>query len=106
MKQETLEWDQRVWELVQQIPPGKVATYGQLAAMLGFPRRSRHVGRALKRSPEGLDLPWYRVLNSSGSISLPLYSEGYHMQRVLLESEGVTFKPNGRLSLKIFQWRP
>ena len=101
-----MAWNEDVWELVALIPCGKVATYGQLAGMLGFPRRSRHVGFALKQTPDGLALPWHRVINSRGEISLPPLSEGWHLQQHLLKAEGVVFNDNHRISLKKFGWKP
>lgn len=98
-------WNEMVWEMVLRIPFGKVATYGQIAAMLGHPRRARHVGFALHRSSEALQLPWHRVINSAGKISFPPDSEHYHMQRALLEAEGVLFSEKGRVSLQRFAWQ-
>ncbi len=99
------EWNQMVWDLVSQIPRGHVVTYGQVAAMLGFPRRSRHVGFALNQTPDGLELPWHRVINSRGSISFSPLSHQFLMQKTLLEAEGVELV-NGRVDLKRFGWRP
>lgn len=99
-------WDQSVWDLVACIPKGNVTTYGQLARMLGFPRRARHVGFALGHLPEKSDIPWQRVINSSGRISFPEHTPRFHYQKQLLESEGVTFSPAGRISLRQFGWQP
>ena len=100
------EWNKNVWQLVACIPAGKVATYGQLAAMLGYPRRSRHVGFALKQTPEQVQIPWYRVVNSSGRISLPEMERGHTEQRVRLEQEGIEFTAKGNISLRRFRWNP
>jgi len=99
-------WDSMVWELVACIPKGKVATYGQLAKMLGFPRRSRHVGFALGNLPEGSPVPWQRVINSQGRISFAEGSLKQFLQRRLLEEEGVDFTVKGAISLKRFGWQP
>lgn len=99
-------WDDRVYDLVDCIPKGKVATYGQLARMLGHPRRARHVGYALGRTPEAVNIPWQRVINAQGRISFPPDSPRYHYQYQLLEGEGIEFQGNGRINLRIFGWQP
>ena len=67
---------EQVYQVVHCIPPGKVATYGQIARILGKPRGARTVGWALHSTPEGSDVPWQRVINSQGKISLRRDSEG------------------------------
>lgn len=99
-------WNEAVWNLVSMIPQGKVATYGQIAAMLGFPRRARHVGYALKQTPEGTQLPWQRVINGKGQISFSLHSEQFMIQRAILEKEGVAVSGAGKINLKTYGWRP
>lgn len=98
---------EKIYAVVKRIPPGKVATYGQVAALAGLPRRARMVGQALRSTPEGLDLPWQRVINAGGRIS-PRggigWEEGY--QRHLLEEEGVVFDKSGRIDLERFGWDP
>ena len=90
---------------VARIPPGKVATYGQIAALAGFPGRARQVGYALAATPEHLELPWHRVINAQGQVS-PRAHTGWHgYQQDLLEQEGVEFTA-GRTSLKRFGWQP
>jgi len=100
------EWNESVWKLVSFIPQGKVATYGQLAAMLGFPKRARHVGYALKHSPHDMVLPWQRVVNGKGLISFPYQSEQFLMQKAMLEAEGVIVSELGKIQLKTHGWRP
>ncbi len=98
-------WD-RIYAVVARIPEGKVATYGQVAALAGLGRAARQVGYALHALPEGSDLPWQRVINSRGEVSprsLPGW-DGY--QRHLLEEEGVAFDANGRVDLARFRWEP
>jgi methylated-DNA-protein-cysteine methyltransferase-like protein len=100
----------QVWELVCQIPVGKVATYGQIARMIPAPEGvdektyrafgPRWVGGAMAACPE--DVPWQRVINSKGEISL---RPGAERQRMLLEEEGVQFNQGGRIDLKIFGWQ-
>ena len=95
----------RIWETVQQIPQGKVATYGQIADLAGLPGRARLVGKALGLAPSNVRLPWFRVINSQGKISFPLGSEHFDKQRALLQEEEVVVL-NGRVRLKDFQWQP
>ncbi len=95
-----------IYKVVREIPTGKVATYGQIACLIGRPRHARQVGYALAAAPEHLALPWHRVVNSRGEISQrrkPGYDE---FQRILLEDEGVVFDARGRIPLARFQWRP
>ena len=94
-------FDAAVYALVRQIPSGHVATYGQLAALLDAPRAARAVGYAMKRCPPGI--PWQRVLNARGGISLRANVEGMLTQRILLEHEGVHFT-RGRVDLRRRRW--
>lgn len=96
----------RIYAAVKKIPKGKVATYGQIAALAGMPRAARQVGYALHALPHGSRVPWHRVVNHEGRISLR--SSGGHdqWQRVLLEEEGVEFDTGDRIALSRFQWRP
>ena len=82
------------------IPPGKVATYGQLAALVGFPSHARLVGRTLRNLPADSKLPWFRVVNAGMRISLT--GGGAARQRRLLEAEGVTFI--GKRIAKVHRW--
>ena len=96
---------QKVKKLIQRIPRGKVASYGQLAALAGQPRAARQVAWVLHASSEKDGLPWHRVINSHGTISLP-HMAGYDLQRALLRKEGVKFDRHDRVDLAQFQWRP
>ncbi len=97
---------QAIYAIVATIPEGRVATYGQIARMLGMPRHARQVGYALAATPVELSIPWHRVVNARGEIS-PRRKSGYdEFQRILLEDEGVVFDAGGRISLQRFQWRP
>lgn len=78
-----------VWQVVAMIPKGKVASYGQIARLIGFPRHSRYVGSTLRDLPKGSKLPWYRVVNAQLRISQR--GGGEQRQRRLLEREGVEF---------------
>ena len=99
-------WNEKVWGLVEVIPRGRVASYGQLATMLGQPKRARQVGFALHHTPEDRILPWHRVINGSGKISFSVNSEQYLLQKAMLEAEKVRFKENDRIDLKVYGWRP
>jgi methylated-DNA-protein-cysteine methyltransferase-like protein len=92
-----------IYRLVRRIPPGRVATYGQVARILGMPRGARTVGWALRALPQGSDVPWQRVVNARGSISFTPGSYAASVQQALLEEEGVVFK-EGRIDLEAFGW--
>jgi methylated-DNA-protein-cysteine methyltransferase-like protein len=101
------ELDRRVADVVRAIPRGRVATYGQVAALAGAAGAARHVGRFLSHLPGGTGLPWHRVVNAAGRISEPpSRSGGGRRQRRLLEAEGVRFAPSGRIVLADQLWRP
>jgi methylated-DNA-protein-cysteine methyltransferase-like protein len=95
---------QRVVEAIKSIPSGKVATYGRLAAMAGSPRGARQVVRVLHTLWEKEKLPWHRVINAKGTISLT--GAGFDEQKALLEAEGVAVDREGRVDLKKYEWRP
>ncbi len=97
----------RVYAVVRQIPRGKVASYGQIAGLLGHPQAARTVGWALSalRDSQIDDVPWQRVINSHGRISIPRVELGAELQRALLEEEGVEFDSRGYVDLKRFGWR-
>ena len=88
-----------VYDVVRQIPKGKVATYGQIAALLGFPGRARMVGHALAYAPDDPNLPCHRVVNASGRLA-----PNFVRQRSLLQAEAVTFRPNGAVDLTRHLW--
>lgn len=90
--------------VIKKIPKGKVATYGQIAALAGNPRGARQVVRTLHSSSGKEDLPWHRVISSKGMISLPS-GRGYELQKKLLENEGVEFDRRDRVDLKRFLWQ-
>lgn len=93
-----------VYRVVRLIPPGKVATYGQIARLLDSPRAARTVGWALHSLPEKSDVPWQRVINAEGAISLDARGPGGAIQRDLLEAEGVVFDEQDRIDLKVYGW--
>ncbi len=102
---EPLTARERIWQVVAAIPPGKVASYGQIARLAGLGQGARQVGRTLKELPAGSKLPWHRVVNAQGRISLPRESCAHDYQRSRLESEGVGFSLRGRIASEHF-WMP
>ena len=95
---------QRIYEVVKQIPRGKVATYGQVAALAGNPRGARGVGFALHHNPQPGVIPCHRVIFRDGSLCTGFAFGGPEVQRRLLEQEGVCFLPDGRVDLSRFGW--
>ncbi len=95
---------EQVYQVVRCIPPGRVATYGQIARILDKPRGARTVGWALHSLPEGSDVPWQRVINAQGIITLDSYGPGGAIQRSLLEAEGIEFDELGRVDLSVWGW--
>jgi len=93
-----------VWQVVQGIPPGHVLTYGEVARLAGMRRAARRVSQAMRRAPRGMQLPWHRVVNAQGRISLPKDSAGHRRQRELLEAEGVVFR-EGIIDLQRFGYQ-
>ncbi|HMK66702.1 MAG TPA: MGMT family protein [Thermodesulfobacteriota bacterium] len=96
-------FQQRVLEIIRAIPRGRVLTYGQVAALADTPRAARQVGRILYQFGKGV--PWQRVINYYGGLSTYKVGSG-ELQRVLLEEEGLVFRPDGTVDLSRYQWRP
>jgi methylated-DNA-protein-cysteine methyltransferase-like protein len=94
----------RIHDVVARIPRGRVATYGQIARIARLPGQARLVGYALHSLPAGTRLPWQRVVNAKGEISVG--GESGARQRKLLEGEGIRFDQKGRIDLARVQWRP
>ena len=88
---------QTIWDVVAQIPRGTVATYGDVARAAGLPGRARQAGYALKHTPEGLHLPWHRVVGAGGKIVFPPGSSAFREQARRLRAEGIKVT-NGRVS--------
>lgn len=95
----------RIIAVLRRFPKGTVASYGQIGAMSGNPRAARQVVWVLHTHAEKLKLPWYRVINSKGRISLPR-GNGFELQRALLRKEGVKVSADGRVDLAKYQWLP
>lgn len=104
-KNQEISFHKKVIRLIKKIPQGKVATYGQIAALAGSPRAARQVVRTLHTSSDKEKLPWHRVINSRGKISLKPNS-GYEVQKAMLADEGVKFPLDDVIDLKIFLWKP
>lgn len=96
-----------VYRIVQQIPRGRVATYGQIAMLAGNPRMSRQVGWALHQNPDEAHIPCHRVVNRFGGLAPSfVFGEGIGEQRRRLESEGIAVTPQDTVDLRIYQWHP
>ena len=95
----------RIYAVARRIPRGRVATYGQIAALAGLPNHARQVGYALQALPEASDVPWQRVVNASGGVSPRPHPYAVTMQRAMLEKEGIVFGANGKISLPRYGWR-
>ena len=95
--------EERIWQVLANIPRGKVATYGQVAELAGLSRGARQVGRVLAALPTESRLPWHRVVNATGRSSLP--DGAGRRQRQLLRDEGVSFR-RGRIDFSRCRWQP
>jgi methylated-DNA-protein-cysteine methyltransferase-like protein len=96
----------KIWEQAALIPEGQVASYGQIAKQAGLPRRgARMVARAVGAAPAEMQLPWHRIVNAQGRISIPRGSSRYEQQQELLRDEGVVVN-NGQLDMDRYRWSP
>ncbi len=95
----------RIYAIVRRIPRGRVATYGQVAALAGLAGHARQVGYALHGLPTGSTVPWHRVINAKGEISLRSVPGAGLTQRMLLEREGVRFDARGGIELENYRWK-
>ena len=102
----TASFYERVYAFVRRVPRGKVVTYGQVALELGAPAAARAVGYALHNLPMGGDVPWWRVINVRGAISLKGRGPEADLQRRLLEREGLVFGADDCVDLRRFRWWP
>jgi methylated-DNA-protein-cysteine methyltransferase related protein len=99
-----ISFTERVYRMVRRVPRGRVVSYGGVAAMLGHPRAARGVGQALHALPHESDVPWWRVVNRNGEISIRGMTHGPQLQRALLEGEGIRFDGHGRIDWRAFGW--
>lgn len=95
----------RIYAVVAQVPRGRVVTYGQVATLARLPGLARQVGYAMAGIPEGLAIPWHRVINAQGRCSQP-DREDRQEQLQLLQAEGVEANAEGRIDLKLYRWEP
>ncbi len=97
-----------IYEVVSCIPYGRVATYGQIAELAGLAGKARLVGYALYQvDPQQDAIPWHRVVNAKGMVSLsPLRRGTDYWQQALLEQEGIVFDSEGKLNLRQYRWQP
>lgn len=95
----------RIYHVVRSIPQGSVMTYGQVARIAGG-CSARNVGYAMAALPFASDIPWQRVINAKGEISLRMDGFGHLSQRQILEAEGIKFDSKGRVDLAVFGWEP
>jgi methylated-DNA-protein-cysteine methyltransferase related protein len=97
---------ERIYRIVRRIPAGRVATYGQVAEMAGLPGHARQVGYALHALQSESTVPWHRVLNARGEISLRSWGDNHLLQRLLLQKEKIRPDRNGRIDLERYRWTP
>jgi methylated-DNA-protein-cysteine methyltransferase-like protein len=98
---------QRIYAVVRRVPRGKVATYGQIAELAGLGGHARQAGYAMAAVPASSTVPWHRVINAQGRVSMRSAGAGSTIvQQQLLEREGVVFDGGGRVSLARFRWKP
>jgi methylated-DNA-protein-cysteine methyltransferase-like protein len=102
-KPQTFSFTREVKELIRKIPRGKVATYGQISAYAGNPRAARQVAWILNSSSRKDKLPWHRVINRQGRISLKP-NHGYEIQKMLLRKEGVKFDKSDVIDFERYLW--
>ena len=96
-------FSKQVIEIIKKIPAGKVATYGQIASLAGNNKAARQISRILHSSSDKYDLPWHRVINYQGKISLRS-GDGFEMQKAMLESEGIQVIKD-RIDLVKYKWQ-
>jgi methylated-DNA-protein-cysteine methyltransferase-like protein len=94
-----------IWRWVRKIPRGRVATYGQIAALAGLEGHARQVGYALHNLPSPSNVPWHRVVNAKGEISPRSAGDSHELQEHLLRAEGVELDLRGRIDLTRYGWK-
>jgi methylated-DNA-protein-cysteine methyltransferase-like protein len=106
MRKKYTDIDQHIWQVIMLIPPGKVATYGDVACHAGLPGAARRVGYALKNLPQDTRIPWHRVINAQGKIALRPGGAEMYVQMERLHAEGIHFSSSQRVDLKLYRWQP
>ena len=96
-------FSKQVIKIIKKIPTGKVASYGQIATLAGNNKAARQISRILHSSSDKYDLPWHRVINSQGKISLRI-GDGFEMQKAMLESEGIKIIKD-KIDLEKYKWK-
>lgn len=99
------ERKEAIYLALAQIPAGKVITYGNLAKLAGMPNGARLAGRLMCELPDGSNLPWHRVINAQGKLSMPVDSAGYREQMLRLEKDGIEIH-NGKIKLSLYGYNP
>lgn len=99
----TATLQEEIWQWVAAVPPGKVASYGQIARLAGYPRHARYVGAILRQLPIDSSLPWFRILRSNGELAFPAGSKAWHRQKNQLADDGVLLI-NQRVQMRLYQW--
>lgn len=99
----TTRFTETVLKIIKSIPEGRVMTYGRVAALAGNPRGARQVARILHSMTKKHNLPWHRIINSQGRISVFPHC-GFEVQKALLESEGIEFFTDGSCDLSTYMW--
>lgn len=94
----------RIIAIISAVPAGQVATYGQIAALAGRPRAARQVSRLLHSCSDKYDLPWHRIINARGHISLT--GSAARKQARKLQTEGIELSTGNRIDLAVYQWKP
>ncbi len=97
---------QRIYEVVRRVPKGRVATYGQVARLAGFPGHARQVGYAMHALPAHTKVPWHRIINAKGEVSRRSIPGWEQEQRLRLEREGIVFDVGGKVDLQAAGWMP
>lgn len=101
---QNIELARQILAVVDLIPYGRVASYGQVARLAGLPRHARMVAKVLQQTDDNSEIPWHRVVNAQGQIrTTGVNAKGENIQKLMLLEEGVTFK-NNRIALKYFEW--
>lgn len=96
--------DERIWQVVANIPEGRVTTYSEVARQAGMPGAARRVGAVLRALPRHSSLPWHRVVNAQGKLSLTPDTAAGRRQRQRLEAEGIEFSAGGTIRFRRFFW--